>query len=155
MICTNPRDSANVIPVSTGQPVSSAGLEDLDLTVSVCGLLPLLVCLPLYVPCNRPRHPLDLGIVAFLFSHPPALNASSLLGSPLKETHFYKLAAPEATQEPVAEPHTLTEACTHMITSGIHQVPIMCQPNTVFHSILSTTWEVGTDVNGETKVGRD
>lgn len=73
----------------------------------------------------------------------------------MKEPHFYKLAAPEATQEPVAEPHPLTESCTHMVTTGVQQVPIMCQPHTIFHSILTSTWEVGTDVDGETKVGRD
>lgn len=47
LVCTHPRDSAYATPVSTGLPASSAGLGDLGLTVSVCGLLPLLVCLPL------------------------------------------------------------------------------------------------------------
>lgn len=42
-----------------------------------------------------------------------------------------------------------------MVTTGTHQVPIMCQAHTVFHSILSTALEVGTDVDGETEVGRE
>lgn len=90
LVCTHPRDSAYATPVSTGLPASSAGLGDLGLTVSVCGLLPLLVCLPLYVPCPHPCHPRDLGVVDFLFSHPLARYIFSLPGcSALKEPHFY------------------------------------------------------------------
>lgn len=38
---------------------------------------------------------------------------------------------------------------------GIYQVPTMCHAHTGFRSIPNTTFEVGIDVDEETKVERD